>query len=777
MKAHMMGQGAAACVIAAVLGLSAYPAAAQQANQQGPEVPAPQAPATPVDTTPSPAPPSGPAQSGAASTAGNAADSGADSSEVGFAADTLSYDSEADIVTASGNVEVARQGYSVFADEVRWDRKSGEVKASGAVRAVSPNGDIAYGESVVLADDLREGVIDNLLLVLAEGGRLAAVKGVRRSNGVVELQRAAYSPCAVLDSKGCPKDPTWQVNAVRVTYDPARRRVSYSGARIELFGVPVIPLPGLSHPIGDGSESGLLVPDVGIDNNNGVKLTLPYYIRLADNRDLTIAPSFYTGVLPVLSGTYRELNSLGAFQLTGYGTYSRRQSISGSPVSEREFRGYIEGSGELRPAENWTISGSVRRTTDRTFLRRYNISRDDRLRSTLQAERIDSNSYFRLAGWAVQTLRVDVDQGLVPLALPEIDYRRKLDDPLLGGKVMVQLNSLAIGRAEGQDTQRAFASARWDKRLVSNLGHLVTFSLLGRADLYHSSDNETTNTVSYRGMEGFENRFIGTAAVDVSWPFIGQAFGGTQIITPRVQFVETPPVGNMDIPNEDSRAVELEDINLFSLNRFPGYDRYEDGARLVYGLDYSLLTDNLSVHANIGQSYRLSNSEIIFPDGTGLSETISDIVGRTDVRFRNFVRLTHRYRLDKDSLSIRRNEIDATVGSTQTYARIGYLRLNRDISGELEDLRDREELRAAGRVAFARYWSVFGSAIVDLTNADEDPFADKEDFRPIRHRLGVAYDDDCLSIGLTWRRDYEAVGDAQRGNSFLFRLAFRNLGV
>mgnify|MGYP006891187410 CR=1 FL=1 len=47
----------------------------------------------------------------------------------------------------------------------------------------------------------------------------------------------------------------------------------------------------------------------------------------------------------------------------------------------------------------------------------------------------------------------------------------------------------------------------------------------------------------------------------------------------------------------------------------------------------------------------------------------------------------------------------------------------------------------------------------------------------LRHRLGLAYDDDCLSIAVTWRRDYQPTGDARRGNTFLFRLEFKNLGV
>ena len=234
---------------------------------------------------------------------------------------------------------------------------------------------------------------------------------------------------------------------------------------------------------------------------------------------------------------------------------------------------------------------------------------------------------------------------------------------------------------------------------------------------------------------------------------------------------------NLLVPNEDSRAVDLEDSNLFALNRFPGYDRFEDSYRVTYGADWAFRGKDVTIDANIGQSFRLSNRATIFPDGTGLSEKSSDIVGRTEVRYKDLIKFTHRYRLDKDNLSIRRNEVDATIGTRGTYFQTGYLRLNRNIGPGIEDLADREEVRVGGRAKIARYWSIFGSAIVDLTDRREDPFAVSDGFDPIRHRLGIAYDDDCLSVALTWRRDYRDTGDARLGNSFLFRLAFRNLGV
>ncbi|HAL89601.1 MAG TPA: LPS-assembly protein LptD, partial [Erythrobacter sp.] len=115
------------------------------------------------------------------------------------------------------------------------------------------------------------------------------------------------------------------------------------------------------------------------------------------------------------------------------------------------------------------------------------------------------------------------------------------------------------------------------------------------------------------------------------------------------------------------------------------------------------------------------------------------------------------------------------VGSSRTYAEIGYVRLDRDIT-QVEDLQDREELRGAVRVAFANYWSLFGSGVFNLTDREEDPTLASDGFDPIRTRLGIAYQDDCLELGVTWRRDYITAGDAERGDTFQFYFSLRNLG-
>jgi LPS-assembly protein len=707
--------------------------------------------------------------------------------QVSFAADALDYDDNNDIVTATGDVRMLRSGSRLRADKVVWNRRTGQVHATGSVAVINPSGDTAYGDDANLSDDIKDGVVENMLVVLANGGRLAANHGVRKG-AVTTLDRGAYTPCAVEGSDGCAKEPSWKVTAVRIVHDEDRHRVYYKDARISLLGLTVLWLPGFSHPDGTdqaNGNSGLLLPNFEVSKVLGVDFSLPYYFQLAPNRDLTITPHVYSKVAPGLEAQYRALSSRGAYQVRGMITYgSRLPAVVSATALDKDkgIRGFIDANGTYQLGTDWTLSGQLRLETDRTFMRRYDINGDDRLRSTLQAERIDANSYLSIAGWFVQTVRttttgLSVDsQGQQPIALPAIDYRRRLTDPLLGGVIQLQANSLSLIRTEGQDTQRAFAGAEWDLRKLTPWGQQVTFTAYSRADIYHSDQNDLTPTVVYRGTQGWQGRGIVSGAVDVRWPFIGTFLGGTQQLTPRVQVVASPQTKNLAIPNEDARAIDLEDSNLFALNRFAGYDRWEDGSRVTYGAEWNYQRPRLEMSAVVGQSYRLTNEPTILPPGTGLSDRFSDIVGRVTLKYSKWLEITERYRLDKNDFHIRRNEVDATIGSSKTYFLVGYLRLNRNIDTSIEDLRDREEIRLGGRIQLARFWSLYGSTVVDLTGKSDDPTSVSDGFQPVRQRVGLTYEDECLSLGLSWRRDYDPTNDGRRGSTFSLRLALKNIG-
>ena len=397
---------------------------------------------------------------------------------VSFSADQVTYDSQADILTASGSVRMSREGNYLAADEVVWTRSTGEVRARGSVVILTPEGDKLVGENVVLTDTLRDGTVDNLLLVLECGGRVAASRGKRRGR-VTTLVNAIYSPCTVTTETGCPRRPSWSITAAQVIDDPANEQIRFVGGRLQLLGINLPLLPIFRIGTGTAGSSGWLMPDISISTKKGFEVAVPYHWNIAPNRDFTLTPHLYTGVWPALEAKYRELNRIGAFQISGFATYGEIESADPEAEDEiegRGFRGYFEANGRAQLDPLWSITGSLRAATDKTVTRRYDLTRDDRLRNVINAERISPNSYITIAGWAFQGLRDDDVQKQIPVALPAVDARVRLGDPVLGGKIELQANSLAIVRFEGQDTQRAFASARWDLRRLTTWGQELIFT-------------------------------------------------------------------------------------------------------------------------------------------------------------------------------------------------------------------------------------------------------------------------------------------------------------
>src|SRR4051794_11407381 len=300
---------------------------------------------------------------------------------IGFSADQVSYDSDADVVTASGEVRMNRDGNYLAADQVTWDRKSGQVVAKGNVVIVTPEGDKLVGDNVQLTDTMKDGTVENLMVVLESGGRVAARHG-SRANGVMTLTDAIYTPCPVTTETGCPKRPSWAITAARVIDDPKSNRIRFEGGRMQLFGLNIPLLPIFSIGTGTEGTTGWLVPDFSISSRNGFEIAVPYHWQIGPNRDATITPRIYTSVLPAIEGKYRELNSVGAYQVYGFLTYGKIDETDPTKPEpeDKSIRGYFDANGRWQLSPEWTITTSLRAATDKTVTRRYDLTNDDRLR-------------------------------------------------------------------------------------------------------------------------------------------------------------------------------------------------------------------------------------------------------------------------------------------------------------------------------------------------------------------------------------------------------------
>jgi LPS-assembly protein len=205
---------------------------------------------------------------------------------IAFEADQVEYHDKDDTVVAIGSVVLRQAGRSLRADTVTWNRTSGKIFATGNIRTVDEDGNQLFTDRMELTDKIETGTMDNMLLALREGGRLAASSGTRMGNGDVVLTHASYSACEIEDNDGCPKQPSWRITAAQVVYQQDQKSVRFRGARMELFGIRLlVPLPGLLIATDGRAISGPLTPYLRLSSANGVEIRQPYYLRLGNNRD------------------------------------------------------------------------------------------------------------------------------------------------------------------------------------------------------------------------------------------------------------------------------------------------------------------------------------------------------------------------------------------------------------------------------------------------------------------------------------------------------------
>lgn len=698
---------------------------------------------------------------------------------VELVADQLTYDPDTGEIRAMGNVELVRDGYTLKAGEVFYSEATGEARAIGAVELTTPGGDRIIAPQILLQNQLKDAFVENIRLIMTDGAQAVAASGERvEATGRTILKRASYSPCKVC-ADGSGKKPLWQLKAVKVVHDKGKRRLYYDNAVLEILGVPIFWTPYFSHPDPTVDRaSGLLPLDIQTSQNVGIIAAIPYYHVFSDSIDATFTPTFTTREGFVLKGEYRQHVGIGQFSLDGSITRADQRDINNVRTGIRETRGHISSNGRFQHSEKWRSTYQINYASDDTYLGRYEISNTDTLVSEYLLEGFFGASYISSRALAFQGLRLEDISGKAAFALPLIDAEFIPNYKPLGGTISLRGNALALHRTDGLDTRRLSLMANWQRRWITPNGFVLDVDALARSDLYNLDAANQPDDPAFAGSfggttSGSEWRRLARLTTSISWPLVKYGKSGTHTVEPITEVSLSPRRGTPDsIVNEDSRAFELSDLNLFSADRTSGFDLWEEGSRATFGVRWRYEGSDLTTDVLVGQSWRISGQNVVLADGIGLEGSSSDIVGRTNVSYKGWVDFEHRYRLDDKSFKIRRNDIDVTFGDDTKSLRVGYTRLNRNLT--FINREDREEIRVSGFYKIDTNWRLSGTWTRRLEGADLPTFI--EESGPVQYSVGVEYQNECIELGLRLRETFTRDRDVEPGTSIMFRLKLTNLG-
>lgn len=670
-----------------------------------------------------------------------------------FSADEMTHDRELRTITARGHVEVNQGERTLMADTISYDQGNDIIRASGNVTLLHPSGDVFFAQMMEISGDLKNGLIEDFRAVMADRSRFAASRARLVNDETMTLDRAVYSPC-----QQCQEDPSrpllWQLKAVRVVHDRVNKVVKYEDAWLEFAGVPVLYTPYLTHP--DPSvkrKTGLLPPRVGGSSDLGMIARVPYFYVIDEYSDVTLTPILTSKENGGLAVEYRERFTKGEITAKGSANYN----------SEGTILSHIAASSRFDINESWRWGMDLNRTSDDTYMRRYGFGSEKTLTSQAFVEGFRGKNYASINTMAFQNLRSSDSADSTPLVLPMAQFSHQGEADRFGAYNTFDANMVMLTRNQGTDATRASIKPAWHLPYIAPKGDIYKLSASMGIDFFHTQDLDAPDI---RGgtYNGAALRVTPELTFDWRWPLARRTGTVSEVIEPIGQVILSPYGGNSyKMANEDSQDIDFNDTNLFSANRFAGYDRVESGPRANYGLKWGVYGDGGgSTSVLVGQSYRLSDDDT-FQVSSGLEDNFSDYVARVQMSPGPYMNLLYRTRLDKNSLDFKRNEVGVSGKAGWFNYSTDYVFFDRQQDSEFNG---RKEVNYLLGAQMTDTWSTKFSGVRDLS----------DDGGQRSMRLGLIYEDECFRFDTTLSREFYLDREVKPTDAIMFRLVFKTLG-
>jgi LPS-assembly protein len=732
----------------------------------------------------------------------------------------VDYDYNNSRVSAVGNVQMFFNGTSVEADKVIYDQKTKRLYAEGNIRMTDAEGKVTYANIMDFSDDYRDGFVDSLRVDTADATRMAATRMDRSSGNYTVFENGVYTACA--PCKDDPKKPPlWQVKGARIIHDQTEKMLYFENAQLEFFGVPMAYLPYFSTPDPTVKrKTGFLMPSITSVSTYGFGVETPFYWAIAPDYDATFNPRITTRQGVLFQGEFRQRLINGSYQIRAYGIDQLDPGAFAGQPGDRQFRGGVESKGQFALNDKWVWGWDGVLLSDYYFMSDYRLAQyKDPLNSflSLPTEAISqlyltgvgNRSYFDAR--TIYYLSFSGFQEKVPVIHPVVDYSNVINSPIFGGEFSYKTNFTSLTRETAafdpittlantnglcttasadplarMPTQcllrgmpgtytRLTAEAQWRKSFTDTFGQIWTPFASVRADAIDASISNQPGVSNFLPVGDTQAlRVMPTVGLEYRYPFINVQPWGTTTIEPIAQVIIRPNETYAGkLPNEDAQSMVFDASNLFSVDKFSGYDRVEGGGRANVGVQATTQFDRGgSINVLFGQSYQLFGmNSFAVADATntgvdsGLQNARSDYVARVNYSPNRTYTFSVRTRLDEATLNVNRFEAEGRASFDRWSVSLMYG--NYAQQPELGYLTRREGLLGSASFKVAANWVVSGAARWDL-----------EANKLNQYIVGAGYVDDCFVLAANYVTSYAyAAGTTPPvlSHAFMLQIGLRTL--
>jgi LPS-assembly protein len=721
-------------------------------------------------------------------------------------ADTLTYDNDAGVVTAAGNVRIDYNGIRLVAQRVSFFRVTRRLVAYGNVQIVDREGNKSFADEIDVTDDLRTGFVNALRIETTDKTYFASESAERRDGDITTFNNGVYTACEPCEENP-EKPPLWRIKSTTIIWNKKKKTIRFIRPTMELFGLPIAFFPAFEIPDHTVKrKSGFLFPTFNWKTGLGFGAGVPYYWALSPTYDLTTTLSGYTSQGFLGEAEWRQRFNNGEYSVTLAGIYQLQPGAfaAGTVDAAQRLRGMVGTQGRFTINPRWTFGWNILAQSDKNFAATYNIHGFNQAvqRDEIYLTGLNDRNYFDLRVMRFQ-VQENVPTGrneVQPWVLPILDYSYTPDRPVAGGELNIDINAQSLRRGalsttptsiiagtnipgvQGSAT-RLTAEAEWKRSFIAPGGLVLTPILHARGDAIFQNLSAATNA-AIAGMtvggapvasdiRSAYGRYMATAGLEARWPFVFATQNSSHVFEPVAQIFARPNepfATTLGIANEDAQSMVFDATTLFERDKFSGYDRIEGGIRANVGIRYSgIFSNGWTANAIAGQSFHLAGlNSFGTPDlvnagaFSGLETARSDYVGMIGVMAPNGTMASVGARVDETTLDLRRIDVraGANAGPVSVSGSYSFIQAQ-PLYGYATN---RHQVTGSASAQVHEFWRVFGSATYDFVAA-----------KLLTNSIGFAYDDECFTFIFTASQSRSSTTSAVT-SSFGLQLSFRTIG-
>jgi len=468
---------------------------------------------------------------------------------------------------------------------------------------------------------------------------------VTNDDRITEITKGVFTTC-----KKREKCPPWQLSAKKITHDKEKQIINYDSALLKVYDTPVMYFPKFFHPDPTVKRrSGFLIPSVKNSQSSDNYLNTPYFFAIAENKDATFSPRFFTEQKILLQTEYRQKNK-NSKHISDFSFFTEKNKNSKSHFFYEYFREY-----ETPSFEETIVDLKIQQSSNDTYLKANKLESNlmpdsDVLENTFGLNLYSNDLSINTEVTIYENLNEE-NSDRFEYIFPKFDLVKKIEN---------KTNFNGDFSFKSQGIVRNYDTNIHEKININDFifnsnpsitknGFYNNFNLILK--------NSNTDTQKSSKFKEGENYYISSLfQFNTSLPLIKENDNYQKILKPKMS-LKIAPNNSKNLSNSYPR---IDVNNIYSLNRISEDDVIEGGVSVAYGNDFTVfdkedkkeifslkLANNLRIEENndlpqnnqIGQKTSNFFSEISYSPNNVISTKYNTSIKNnlSDINYENLI--------------------------------------------------------------------------------------------------------------------------------------------